>query len=57
MNEVEKEKLVNLLLDDDYGVSKESYNKLVELGMVSEELSLKVEAVDGRFFIYHYELE
>ena len=39
------------LLDDDYGISEDAYNALMEAGMVSDDIANNVKATDGRFYL------
>ena len=39
------------LLDDDYGISEDAYNALMEAGMVSDDIANNVKATEGRFYL------
>jgi len=39
------------LLDDDYGISEDAYNALMEAGMVPTDIANRVKATDGRFYL------
>jgi len=42
---------VLLLLDDDYGISEDAYNAMMEAGMVSDDIANRVKATEGRFYL------
>ena len=44
-------KVINALLDDDYGVSEAAYSAMKDAGMVPTDIANRVKATDGRFYL------
>ena len=44
-------RVINALLDDDYGVSEAAYSAMKDAGMVPTDIANRVKATDGRFYL------
>ena len=46
-----RREVVVKLLDDEYGVSEDAYNAMMEVGMIPGDIANRVKATEGRFYL------
>ena len=46
-----RRELVVKLLDDEYGISEDAYDAMMEVGMIPDDIANRVKATEGRFYL------